>query len=457
MVLVSNKKTLSNVYVTLITLVTSFHNIFIEFSIYFVEGLFCDHKLSITPLENPLCASLSCPNGSVCIVNAAGDQANCRCPYYNENYCDNRGICILSEDYSVPVVSYKRSCICEPPFTGERCEQRILSCDPNPCYAGGKCFGDEFGVYCVCPENRFGTFCERTRDSICSPNPCKNGGECIDVSILQSAKCVCPPGYEGARCELKEKSKTPLVTKDPCQENNPCVMGICYVKEDKAACRCLPSWIGNHCDKADPCIAYGLSCENGGTCISSDDTSIPPRCGCPANFTGSSCEVPLETEILRIPSNGRLVYVHNISSKDFSQMKITFLYIPKTLSATLFTAVSGSSLLRISRNTNGTLNLMATVFSGVAPMNTSILVESGQSAENILNERNMIETLTIRQNGSRLCIGFNSFIKLNCFRLDNATILFRPGTWTIFLGSTYFLLLACKQQLFLCTVLLRRL
>jgi hypothetical protein len=36
----------------------------------------------------------------------------------------------------------------------------------------------------------------------CESNPCKNGGTCIDG--VNSYKCICSDGWEGAYCETSE-------------------------------------------------------------------------------------------------------------------------------------------------------------------------------------------------------------------------------------------------------------
>lgn len=46
-------------------------------------------------------------------------------------------------------------------------------------------------------------FCLRFTDiNDCESNPCKNGGTCIDG--VNSYKCICSDGWEGAYCETSE-------------------------------------------------------------------------------------------------------------------------------------------------------------------------------------------------------------------------------------------------------------
>ena len=83
-------------------------------------------------------------------------------------------------------------------FTGERCDQDINECDPNPCENGGEC-NDNVDYYtCDCEHLYVGVNCSH---HVCD-NPgqvqCKNGGTCIKDAV---GSCACPPGYTGKSCE----------------------------------------------------------------------------------------------------------------------------------------------------------------------------------------------------------------------------------------------------------------
>lgn len=39
----------------------------------------------------------------------------------------------------------------------------------------------------------------------CQPNPCRNGGTCQPTNS-GSFMCMCPAGYEGICCEIRERS-----------------------------------------------------------------------------------------------------------------------------------------------------------------------------------------------------------------------------------------------------------
>ena len=62
----------------------------------------------------------------------------------------------------------------------------------------GTCMRDNGGFRCVCPPGYTGTRCE-IRDA-CQSNPCMNGGTCQTVNG-NGYQCICPSGYTGVRCE----------------------------------------------------------------------------------------------------------------------------------------------------------------------------------------------------------------------------------------------------------------
>jgi hypothetical protein len=77
-----------------------------------------------------------------------------------------------------------------------------LSGDPclsQPCMNQGSCVRDNGGFRCVCPPGYSGSRCE-IRDA-CTPNPCMNGGTCQPINGNVGYRCICPSGYSGSRCE----------------------------------------------------------------------------------------------------------------------------------------------------------------------------------------------------------------------------------------------------------------
>ena len=115
------------------------------------------------------------------------------------------------------------TCQCTPGYTGQRCEDRTFSlsvstnhfppshlfiqgsdpCASQPCMNQGTCMRDNGGFRCVCPPGYTGQRCE-IRDA-CQSNPCMNGGTCQTVNG-NGYQCICPSGYTGPRCENRKMS-----------------------------------------------------------------------------------------------------------------------------------------------------------------------------------------------------------------------------------------------------------
>ncbi|XP_065529895.1 sushi, nidogen and EGF-like domain-containing protein 1 isoform X4 [Lathamus discolor] len=128
-------------------------------------------------------------------------------------------------------------CLCEPGYTGQRCESDTDECQSEPCKNGGTCQDLPASFTCYCPEGFVGTQCETEVDA-CESGPCQNGGEC--ESYRGSYLCVCPEGFFGYHCETAS---------DPCF-SSPCgSRGYCLPGNGTHSCTCKVSYTGKSCEK----------------------------------------------------------------------------------------------------------------------------------------------------------------------------------------------------------------
>ena len=72
-------------------------------------------------------------------------------------------------------------------------------CASQPCMNQGTCTSENGGFRCVCPAGYSGSRCE-IRDA-CQSNPCMNGGTCQSINGNGGYQCVCPTGFSGPQCE----------------------------------------------------------------------------------------------------------------------------------------------------------------------------------------------------------------------------------------------------------------
>ena len=126
-------------------------------------------------------------------------------------------------------------CTCPLGFTNTLCETPVSNaCDTFPCRNGGSCLLSTLNTFqCACPIGWTGDNCTEVRNAVtchgcvhdplllkvdhCATNPCRNGAEC--VSLAESYRCKCKPGFKGPSCDLNINE---------CYElTNPCQHGRC--------------------------------------------------------------------------------------------------------------------------------------------------------------------------------------------------------------------------------------
>lgn len=150
------------------------------------------------------------------------------------------------------------------------------SCNLN-CHEGTCKIIPGQGPKCVCPPQFNGPRCEHYR---CSQY-CKNHGICYIVDTPSSKqsdtppplRCNCPIHWTGDRCE-----KPADVCANRCYNDANCTSwGVL------PQCQCKPGFTGLRCQNCD-----NLSCENGGVCNIIDNKE---HCSCPSAFKGQRCEM----------------------------------------------------------------------------------------------------------------------------------------------------------------------
>lgn len=309
------------------------------------------------------CKSQPCLNGGVCVDEVGGFQCDCSGTGYSGTLCQNNvDECILANPCLNGGACFDTYggyiCECLPSFGGPNCEQPIDACSSQPCAHGGTCIDVKDGgnVECICLPGFTGAACENApacaRDCppdteciggvCCAPDAtgtqcrsatalplddcvCLNGGTCSS----NSSACVCPPGFEGKRCERLEtcsaaNCQEPMVCsggKCVCPDHagncnggcssGPCMNGAtCHARgTNEYYCQCPSGWTGPNCEHDhDECQASSGLCGHG-ICVNSPGSF---KCYCEPGYTGLLCDLDVD-ECLSHPCRNNATCLNKVN------------------------------------------------------------------------------------------------------------------------------------------------
>ncbi|CAF1040910.1 unnamed protein product [Adineta ricciae] len=106
----------------------------------------------------------------------------------------------------------------------------------------------------TCPNSsNIGIDCKLPGTSCAILNPCLNDGTCDNINDVPWYSCLCPPGFNGTRCQFDHR----LCKNGTCFNNGTCA--------GASTCICAPGWQGRRCEtKINYCI--NVTCQNNGIC-----------------------------------------------------------------------------------------------------------------------------------------------------------------------------------------------
>ena len=124
-------------------------------------------------------------------------------PYVSSVFDNCTVLCGSHGHCTIAVNTEKQFCRCDPGWSGLQCTTENVNCDCSP---DSHCLGIVNNrSICLCPLYKVGPRC--FLHSGCQQGTCKNGGHCgseDDQWSLNTLGCICPSGYRGTTCEIKD-------------------------------------------------------------------------------------------------------------------------------------------------------------------------------------------------------------------------------------------------------------
>lgn len=178
------------------------------------------------------------------------------------------------------------------------------------------CVPDDVGMRCECEPGEFGIDCHRCPegeqdydgDGICHPDCASSGLDCgtgVCDDFQDVARCICPLGAEGERCEhctfgWQDHDGDGMCLVSCALAEIACRHGACDDTSGRALCVCEPDWTGDRCDACaeglqdldldgvclPDCATAALACGHG-ECV---DASGQALCACFAGWEGDACD-----------------------------------------------------------------------------------------------------------------------------------------------------------------------
>ncbi|CAD5227872.1 unnamed protein product [Bursaphelenchus okinawaensis] len=246
------------------------------------------------------------------------------------DFCVNKGQCNVmigslpispesdEEDQTVNKLFVLPKCECRPEFEGEFCEKRRKTeCEkllPEERCAHGVCVHTKLnGIKCVCDEGYEGKRCELKNK--CHPNPCGDA-TCVEITVQELSEdkipiCVCnndqdvdgrskkctSPHFQQCYHENGTSKCGANAACYPCTLDNEkdALFDVCSHEEDERGFRCVcpPGLAQPFCQR--PLTPCDLNpCKNGAICELTKHNQDGYTCSCKDGYKGPKCEQYVE-------------------------------------------------------------------------------------------------------------------------------------------------------------------